>query len=124
EVVQNNAVRRKRKNIDRRRGSLRCLGLGTAGWETVTFFMRQPAGQVTRRYQVAIFENHHPLDDVTQLPDVARPAITAEDSSNFGRQTSNALSQTLVEIAHVVFGQQDTIVTTISQRRNIDLDHR
>src|SRR4030095_14383735 len=90
--------------------------------------LREPGRNVTRqilrRDDVLILENHRPLDDVSQLAHVARPAVTAKRCPHLPPEPSDVASQDelLVESFNVMLSEQQDVVISLSERRNVYQD--
>src|SRR5262249_20910320 len=96
------------------------------------FLERQPAGRLDGRSfsragskfgeNVRIGQDQVTLDDVLELPDIARPIVMHEGFEQFSGQL---LHRTLVALSILVeemVAQQWNVFTAFPQRGNIDLD--
>ncbi len=68
-------------------------------------------------------KEHHRLDGVLELADVAGPGVTAEDLEGCGRQRPAGLAVTACRLGQEVLGQPREVGQALPQRRQIDLDH-
>src|SRR5262249_54867223 len=71
-----------------------------------------------------VFENHHSLDHVSKLANIARPSVLAKNLDDFRRDSGDPLAKPLVELADVMLGKKYDVVTTLPKRRDIDLYNR
>src|SRR5205085_71505 len=77
-------------------------------------------------YLIGVFEDQRSLDDVAQLAHVARPVVLAKHFGRFRREPGDFLAafEPSANSFDVVVRQQQNIVTSFAQRRNVDLDDR
>jgi GNAT superfamily N-acetyltransferase len=65
-------------------------------------------------------ENRHPLDNIAQLTDVARPVMTLEHGEDVGVEVSGSKVVAGAELGEEVGGQLAHVVEPLAQRRHAD----
>ena len=83
----------------------------------------QAPRHILRGDDIVILQNQSAFDHVTQLSHISRPVILPECFSHVVLKPTHSLTQPLAKRRDVVLSKLNHVVTAVSQRRNIDLNH-
>ena len=72
--------------------------------------------------RLVLLQKHDPLDQVPQLPDVARPAVASEDLLDLRSDGGEPLPEFLVVEGEEVPGQEQDVLSPLPERRQEDGD--
>ena len=100
----------------------RSAGAGTSGPGRLLGCLCDRRWEVVDGEYLAVGQDREPLDDVSQLPDVARPGILRQAHHGLGGDLESLPPAICVDPEEVL-DQEGDVLRSLAQRRHVDLDH-